>query len=105
MRWPRMTTRRWMIVVMMIGVALGGVEWLRRRRAFALEMASHHYSCFDNGMHPPYIIKDFRPLEKYVNYHLDLEFKWSAAARHPWLPVEPDPPEPEWDFRGAFEDD
>lgn len=28
-------------------------------------------------------------------YHLRLKQKYDCAARYPWLPVEPDPPEPE----------
>jgi hypothetical protein len=104
MRLPRMTTRRWMIVVAMIGVALGGLEVLRRRREYDLAMAAHHNALFDNAMNPPRVIKDFRPLAEYTDYHLKLMGKWIKAARSPWLPVEPDPPEPEWDFRRAFEE-
>src|SRR5437870_1763631 len=28
-------------------------------------------------------------------FHAEMSRKYSYAARHPWLPVEPDPPEPE----------
>jgi hypothetical protein len=29
-----------------------------------------------------------------IDYHAAMARKYRAAARHPWLPVEPDPPEP-----------
>jgi hypothetical protein len=28
-------------------------------------------------------------------YHIQMANKYSDAARHPWLPVTPDPPEPQ----------
>jgi len=99
-----MTTRRWMIAVAMLGLALGGVESLRRRRDFALAMASRHHDGFDNVMFSPRAIMDFRPFAKYADYHLEMERKWSRSARYPWLPVEPDPPEPEWIPLGASPD-
>jgi len=30
----------------------------------------------------------------WANYHARMKAKYEAAARRPWLPVEPDPPEP-----------
>ena len=30
------------------------------------------------------------------DYHASLKLKYRRAASHPWLPVAPDPPEPEW---------
>ena len=42
MRLPRMTTRRWIVAVAVVGIVLAGVEVLRQRRAFALAMASRH---------------------------------------------------------------
>ena len=96
MRLFRMTTRRWMVAVAIVGLTIGGVEMLRRRQAFALAMASHHHDAFDNVMCSPRTITDFGPFAKYADYHLKMERKWSKAARYPWLPVEPDPPGPAW---------
>jgi hypothetical protein len=31
-----------------------------------------------------------------ATYHRALKAKYERAVRYPWLPVEPDPPEPEW---------
>jgi hypothetical protein len=94
-----------MVVVAIIAVALGGVETLRRRRAFALKMAARHRNLFFNAMNSLEAMKDFRPIAPYADYHLDLEFKWVEAARVPWLPFKPDPPEPNWDFGRAVDDE
>lgn len=42
MRLPRITTRRWMIAVAVVGIALGTVETLRRRNSFYNARASYH---------------------------------------------------------------
>lgn len=34
-------------------------------------------------------------LLRVIDYHSQLARKYERAARYPWLPVEPDPPEPE----------
>jgi uncharacterized protein HemY len=34
-------------------------------------------------------------LSRLAGYHARLRAKYERAARHPWLHVEPDPPEPE----------
>jgi hypothetical protein len=70
---PRMTTRRWMIAIAMIAVALGGgIEALRQRRAFALAMADRHKSLYYDALYQPRVIKDFGPIAKFANDHLEL---------------------------------
>jgi hypothetical protein len=90
-----MTTRRWTVVVAIIGLIVGGVEILRRRQAFAVAMASHHHEHFDNVMYAPTTLLGLRPYAMRADYHLKMETKWMEAARRPWLPVELDPPVPE----------
>jgi hypothetical protein len=34
-------------------------------------------------------------LRAQAKYHREMESKYLHAASHPWLPIEPDPPEPE----------
>jgi hypothetical protein len=34
----------------------------------------------------------------WADYHARMKAKYEAAARRPWLDVEPDPPEPPWPF-------
>jgi hypothetical protein len=33
-----------------------------------------------------------------VDHHVAMTSKYRRATRYPWLPVEPDPPEPEWQW-------
>ncbi len=95
MRLLRMTTRRWMTVITTIGVALGGVETLRRQ-AIAFAMASRHgdvrYAIMNGYVPDRQRVR--RLLDGYEKYHRDMEQKWRRAARYPWLPVEPNPPRP-----------
>ena len=101
MQLPRMTRRRWMVVVAVAALLLGAVAILRRRAHFQVladyhaEMARH--ARFDHG-------SIIRPNGAYVHiplaapslvdYHEDMARKYERAARYPWVPVEPDPPEP-----------
>ena len=32
-----------------------------------------------------------------IAYHAAIARKYRHVARYPWLPIEPDPPEPEWE--------
>jgi hypothetical protein len=101
---PRMTTRRWMIAVAAVGVATWGtmmglranrlrrmathaaivVQWLRRDDAadIALRSRDDPYLLMPDGNRKMIVFWEAR------------ENKYSYAARYPWLPVEPDPPEP-----------
>ncbi len=112
MRLPRVTVRRLMILVAIAGLLLAaGRAW--NLRADYLLRASYHESrarilevIRDRG-EPSY----FRPADRSrpaldraeadrrhaasVAYHEALRRKYEAAARRPWLPVEPDPPGPE----------
>ena len=48
-------------------------------------------------MHPDSglpIAKVVVPIRAFIAYHLELEQKYDSAARHPWLPVAPDPSPP-----------
>ena len=83
-----------MVAVALVGFLLGGAEALRRRRAFALDMAARHGTAFDNVMISPEAMSDFGPFAKYADYHMEMEQKWREAARHPWLPFIPDQPTP-----------
>lgn len=46
MRLPRMTTRRWIVVVTVIGLMIGGgvqlEVWLKQRRDYFLSLAESH---------------------------------------------------------------
>jgi hypothetical protein len=89
MRLPRMTTRRWMVVVAIFGLAIGLSRWLWLRSVAFRRLADLHNSQAMGGI--PGKAKDF-PKQL---FHRKMGEKYSRAVRYPWLPVEPDPTEPE----------
>ncbi len=106
MRLPRMTTRRWMLAVAAVAILLGLVVETARRRREYLHRAAHHQelslrngSIFGEGVmiryNPTTRKSDMTSLRK-IEHHERLAEKYRQAARFPWLPVEPDPPEPGW---------
>src|SRR4051812_45108647 len=106
MRLPRLrfTVQRMMIVVAVVSIVLASWETWQRRRVYLdyvevqevnLEgsLRDLEYAKFlktrgyasDAGVHSAYCrVNHFRQLLK----------KYERVARFPWLPVEPDPPEP-----------
>lgn len=102
MRFPRMTTRRWMGVVAGGAFGCALVVLLMERRERFSRMASQH-----SGIFPPIAYADLLVTPqseqkrltdwsgRVMVWHADLATKYRYATRHPWLPVLPDPPEPE----------
>jgi hypothetical protein len=88
-----------MIAVAVAAGILGAVRWNREmnRRAsrYAQREVYHLIRGFDGT---PDWIRNKQPADvrRRVDYHAALARKWNRAYRYPWLPVEPDPPEPEW---------
>jgi hypothetical protein len=86
LRCPRFTVRRMMVAVALLGLALG---FLAERRARFLRIAARYeqatlaYRTY-GGFYMP----------RGFFYDLEMESKYKRAARYPWLPVMPDPPEP-----------
>jgi hypothetical protein len=103
----RFTVRRMMVAVAVAAlVSAGWVESARIGAAMeewhlecSLRAIDHSLSasihsgrqpcCFASPSSEPSVIDP----EK-AAYHAAMARKWSAAADRPWLPVEPDPPEP-----------
>jgi hypothetical protein len=89
MQFHRMTTRRWMVAVLIAPVLLGALVKLRRsvhfmRLAVLHEHTAHHLrSQTCPSADPKGVYRNERPARK-----------CQRAASRPWLPVEPDPPEP-----------
>jgi hypothetical protein len=102
MRFPTMTTRRWMLAVVSItsilAVLVGQRDWLlrmSRRRAEYLDLAAAHEfeaTLFGGGRKRVEVI-DLRRDARAI-FHEAMRDKRNHAARRPWLPVPPDPPEP-----------
>jgi hypothetical protein len=86
-----MTTRRWMIAVAVVGIAIGNP--IERRNRFR-RIADYHQAEVMKLIPrmKPFGTEDWewRPIE----WHELMRLKYEHAARYPWLPVEPDAPEP-----------
>jgi hypothetical protein len=105
MRIPRVrfTVRRMMIASALTALVLWGGRTLLERRgrfekraqgeamAALREIMGHVYRTSPGTTSPQPLFTDFPK----VRYHNSLSEKYHFAARHPWLPVEPDPPAPE----------
>ena len=98
MQLPRMTTRRWMVAIAIVGLVLGGAigEYrLKRRRDAFLDRARNeewwvqtHTGQLSGQMGSP---SEGLLLEA-IDYEAAMVRKYERAARFPWLPVERDPP-------------
>ena len=109
MRLPRMTTRRWMVAVAVVGLLL----FLEHRRRSFVSIAAYHESktvfieSFSSGSFREPVGSGSQPLEiqyfapdghvmtaedlKVADWHEAMARKYRRAARYPWLPVERDP--------------
>jgi hypothetical protein len=78
-----------MIVVAALAVALGIAAGLERRRERFMRIADYYEERkleFAFGPHPP--------SKQLWRWNEQMRQKYQRAARYPWRPVEPDPPEP-----------
>lgn len=111
MRFPRMTTRRWMLFVAVIALAFAGIRladtaWSRASlarshalvasalRASASNLENAIPQAKSEGLRQEYATTMARHSVA-ADYFSSLEAKYQSAARRPWLPVEPDPPLPD----------
>jgi hypothetical protein len=141
MRLPRMTTRRWIMVVvavaLVMAVIVGGLRLRQRREALAIRAIGHAMrkaECehLKHNSKQMLILTDLRNnilsqerslgsddpprpdkglthrakaakldwheeavrMDRAIAYHAAMQRKYEDAAQRPWLPVEPDPPEP-----------
>jgi hypothetical protein len=92
-----------MIAVAVVGIGCGAAVLSRRAAVFreranlyllragversTLSMVARHTSVFD---------PDFIPRWQRIARFRELARRYDRAARYPWLPLAPDPPEPEW---------
>jgi hypothetical protein len=110
MRFPRVrfTVRRMMVAVAIIGIVVwlgiaGGRHWRYRRLAASYASKESLARNFSSGELTATRITFFlkRPCGEsttsvmaHLGYYAEMRAKYDHAARHPWLPVAPDPPEP-----------
>ena len=102
---PRMTTRRWMIALAGVALLLVSIRLWRLSSDFRSRAAWHgvQEARFKDRLEWSRRLaheRDFATssvtysLDR-ISYHAALKGKDERAARRPWLPVPPDPPEPE----------
>jgi hypothetical protein len=110
MRLPRLTTRRLMVIVAVVGltvclpIRMARMAQQRDRLSrIAIDHANweHAYRGWyvTDGVYSVAQLKMIdachgRPNERMAAYHHSLFMKYRRAARYPWLPVPPDQPEP-----------
>jgi hypothetical protein len=90
----RLRLRTILILVALVAIGLGGRKWMDRR-----------------GRHFRRVAMDYRDMAKLdeisaalgsrhsapiAAYRRTLQRKYEYAGAHPWLPVEPDPPPPQF---------
>jgi hypothetical protein len=152
---PRMTTRRWMVAVVIVAIVLGGARWMRHRAAYyAFVAGAYELEARNHGSGAGFyhriaaerrrgigVGRAYQKFFLFTNdyggrlttarqdewwaeddtwpsdpdpgreqgrlaglearertraaYFAELGAKYRRVARYPWLPVEPDPPEPE----------
>jgi hypothetical protein len=114
MRLTWITARRWIITLAAIGLMIGGGVLLKQRHDYFVSLAQSHQTEVDSstargkalksrfgstsGMTNEAIMelhRDYERMTDRADHHASLARKYEHAAQYPWLPVEPDPPEPE----------
>jgi hypothetical protein len=103
-----------MVAVAAIGLTIGGGVLLKQRRDYFLSLAQSHQKEVASSTARGNALKsrfggtsemtveeitrlhgDYDRMIDRAHHHASLARKYERAARYPWLPVEPDPPEPE----------
>ena len=111
---PRFRIRTLMIAVAVVGIPLG---WLTSRRSSFQRRSIEHFAALNEADRRKWMRYEaldadgpytrmgyFEPasdsdpqvvrFDRLFFYHAELANKYQDAARYPWLPVAPDPPEP-----------
>ncbi len=88
----RFTVRRMMVAVAVASLALGLSQWMRRRSGRFDEIHRRHVRA---SFEIAYSSGPWSDKEARMTYHWRMITKYERAARYPFLPVAPDPPEPE----------
>jgi hypothetical protein len=104
MRVPKFRIRTLMIAVAVLGIAFGGLSGLQRmdqRRQRLRALARNHLQrsivsrlTLEGSVAHRAAKADTERYRLRAEYHHILNLKYEYAARHPWLPVSSDPPEP-----------
>ena len=96
----RFTLRRLMVVVAMAATVMGSVTYLKRRSAqfraiyFNQALKAEEWNWLAAKLETRRDSRSVNALSIY-KFHKFMAEKYDLAARRPWLPVNPDPTEPE----------
>ena len=90
MKLPRFTVGRLMVAVAIVAFGFGGLLWLGRRAEDFRSISIGHAERFDSEMQ-----RSGGAVTLRADYHRRMAEKYDRAAMSSWLPVAPDPPEPE----------
>jgi hypothetical protein len=97
----RFTVRRLMVAVAAAGAMSAAVAAIRARSERFRSLAEYHaarVAMWSRGSEGRYRVwvdwRGERVSRAASGWHADLAGKYERAARHPWLSVAPDPPEP-----------
>ena len=95
---PRFILRRSMAAVAITGLVFG-IEITRQRREGFLDRAriwdNTEFVCRQAADNEPGTHGDPATMGRLAEYAHSLRMKYERASRYPWLPVAPDPHEPE----------
>jgi hypothetical protein len=89
--YARYSVRRMMAAVAIAGLVLGLMAWMRARAEDFRWRAELNLMNAGACHHP----EDSPAVMRRLQYYASLVEKYEWSASHPWLPVAPDPPEPE----------
>jgi hypothetical protein len=93
MKLPRFTESRLMVAVAMVAIALAACLWMHARAASLRRAAQGYRERLAEYRRPA--PRRHVPSPRVIAYYMRMVEKCEPAARRPWLPVEPDAPEPE----------
>jgi hypothetical protein len=105
-----------MVAVALVSIPLAGYKarWLKPRHDYFLSRLEYHARREEEavrleraytkmvehaeraGLLGDRLRRDREQVSQGVEYHSAMARKYRRAARYPWLPVEPDPSEPDW---------
>jgi hypothetical protein len=97
MTFPRVTIRQMLVLVAALGVVFGILVALHRRSERFRRRAAEYASAIHTVYFADVSGRDGTSLTATTaGYHADLSAKYLAAADRPWLPLESDPPPPDY---------
>ncbi len=83
---PRLTLRWLMLLIAVVAIGVWVWRMMKLQEGYWHEAQRHAILAASS---------EAKKEDRLTDYHTHLKLKYERAARYPWLPLEPDPPEPE----------